>query len=1140
MKCLKILVCCFLVILMIHENHLISHGTGIVNNDDKNQQIKVADKHFEHGLIFDSQNDYANALKHYKMAYNIDIVHRPETAALDLNKIAVVHYNLGENQKALDKLEEALNIVKKVKHYIGLGVTLNNFGIVYLKLGFRQKAEKYFQNSLKIHREIQYRDGESLALNSLGGLYDEIGDTEKALDQYQQALRIQEELKNPIAKADIINNIGAILNDIGQKRTAIDYYNKALDIRYKIGDLKGIIITLNNIGVALNTQGKREKAIGKFGRSLGFSQQSGNKFGEALSLKNIGEVYYALGFQNEALSYYWDALFIYQKLKGKKGESQTLNNIGNSYHMLSMYKEALKYYQDSLNVSRSIKYQRGTATALGNIGVIISKLGKFKEAMDKHKASIAINRKINDRAGEASSLNSIGDLYIHLGNWEKSLKSYREALNIFRKIRYRNREAIALTNIGKVYIKLGNNQKGLYYYQKAVPIFREVDNTKFIAMTFVNIGAVFLKFGHHRKSLMYYKKALSLFKYLGNRDHESSTLIFIGMAYLHLGQAQKALEYCEKALPITNEIGDKAIEATTLYCLMACQHYLKNKKLAIFFGKLCVNTTQSLRANIASFKDKTIEQQFLESEKHTYRYSTELLIGDGRISEAQQILEKLKEHEYFKFINWIRSGPPDYESLDFTNFEKTQLKKYFQQAQRIANISEAYHILKFKPNKINSELKRLGELKLKLNEAKIQYNNFLIKLKTDFIEYQIRMNKKTAPPVLIRKARELQTFLNYLDDTQGNKNVALNYMVYDGRISIIVTTSTSQWVKQSTIDRNEFNRMIMIYKRLVVKLGEIGRGINPIEATNDEMEELLWQKKENDRKLYEAIFKPIDEELTKYGATNLIISLDGVLRYIPMATLWNGENYLLQRYRMAIITSSSLKNIKDTPAQENKILGFGAGNGGDGFSKLPYVAREIRSIVKNEKKGYFGLVEGKAFINDTFTKDAMMNHLKNGGYPMVHISSHFKFSPGDETKNKLLLGGGKTIKLSEIRREGKLFNGVKLLVLSACETGVGGNGEEIDGFGELAQQSGAKSVIASLWPVADESTKELMVSFYRNLTNEKSISKIEALRQAQLEMAGLEDLLANVHPNPHQSVKKKTQFSHSYYWGPFIMIGNWR
>lgn len=137
------------------------------------------------------------------------------------------------------------------------------------------------------------------------------------------------------------------------------------------------------------------------------------------------------------------------------------------------------------------------------------------------------------------------------------------------------------------------------------------------------------------------------------------------------------------------------------------------------------------------------------------------------------------------------------------------------------------------------------------------------------------------------------------------------------------------------------------------------------------------------------------------------------------------------------------------------------------------------------------------------------------------------------------MGDGNFLKLSEIRAMGKLFGKTKLLVLSACQTAVGGNGDEIDGFGELAQQSGAESVVASLWPVADESTKDLMINFYRIIKNGKITSKIEALRQSQLELAGLEDLIADKNPR-HPTKKKEAKYPHPYHWGPFIMIGNWR
>lgn len=94
----------------------------------------------------------------------------------------------------------------------------------------------------------------------------------------------------------------------------------------------------------------------------------------------------------------------------------------------------------------------------------------------------------------------------------------------------------------------------------------------------------------------------------------------------------------------------------------------------------------------------------------------------------------------------------------------------------------------------------------------------------------------------------------------------------------------------------------------------------------------------------------------------------------------------------------------------------------------------------------------------------------------------------------------------------------------------------VGSFAELAQKSGAKSVVASLWSVNDESTKKLIVAFYRNLNEKRFSSKIEALRQAQLELAGLDDLLQT----NSQPKREKTVYVSPYYWGPFVMFGNWK
>ena len=127
-----------------------------------------------------------------------------------------------------------------------------------------------------------------------------------------------------------------------------------------------------------------------------------------------------------------------------------------------------------------------------------------------------------------------------------------------------------------------------------------------------------------------------------------------------------------------------------------------------------------------------------------------------------------------------------------------------------------------------------------------------------------------------------------------------------------------------------------------------------------------------------------------------------------------------------------------------------------------------------------------------------------------------------------------------------------LVVLSGCDTALGklSTGDELVGLTRAFIYAGTPSVVASLWSVDDNSTAQLMASFYRNL---KTMSKVEALRQAQLELIrgeGQSDLLARrgvggigklgeiskSESAPQDPASIST--SHPYFWAPFILVGD--
>jgi CHAT domain-containing protein len=185
------------------------------------------------------------------------------------------------------------------------------------------------------------------------------------------------------------------------------------------------------------------------------------------------------------------------------------------------------------------------------------------------------------------------------------------------------------------------------------------------------------------------------------------------------------------------------------------------------------------------------------------------------------------------------------------------------------------------------------------------------------------------------------------------------------------------------------------------------------------------------------------------------------------------------------------------------------------------VERELGAVIQGKSHG---VLPGRAYFDTQFTAE----RFKQAGAAatqVIHVASHFQFSPGTEANSFLVLGDGSHLSLGDLRRQNYRFDYVDLLTLSACNTGLGGGhnkaGQEIEGFGVLAQEQGAKAVITSLWQVSDESTVVLMREFYSRKTGQQ-LSKAEALRQAQI------------------AVRSLSQYRHPFYWAPFILMGNWQ
>ena len=295
------------------------------------------------------------------------------------------------------------------------------------------------------------------------------------------------------------------------------------------------------------------------------------------------------------------------------------------------------------------------------------------------------------------------------------------------------------------------------------------------------------------------------------------------------------------------------------------------------------------------------------------------------------------------------------------------------------------------------------------------------------------------------------------------------------------------------------------------------------------------------QQLYDWLIRPIAADLEAAGVDTIIYAPDRVLRYIPLAALHDGEQWLAERYRVNNITAASLTDLTVQPAVRPTILAGALTEGpltvtaGDRqyqFRLLQYADDEVNGIAALDPT-----VE--PLFGDDFSP-ALVEREANR-HTIVHLATHAKFLVGQPEASFILFSQQQRWTLADFN-EGLLnLTRVDLVVLSACETGVDntfGNGEEILGFGYLMQVAGARASMASLWAVDDGGTQILMYEFYDGLIR-GGLSKAEALQQAQIALIrmgeggdrGGFELAQTVGLDPNN-------LAHPHYWAPFILIGN--
>ena len=328
--------------------------------------------------------------------------------------------------------------------------------------------------------------------------------------------------------------------------------------------------------------------------------------------------------------------------------------------------------------------------------------------------------------------------------------------------------------------------------------------------------------------------------------------------------------------------------------------------------------------------------------------------------------------------------------------------------------------------------------------------------------------------------------------TGESGTAVLHVLILDDRIELILEHGGQLRRSVSTVDRTELIRDIRTLRLALERPGYRG------------------DYRDAGKAVYDRVIAPVRPALDRVAVDTLVIVPDGPLRTIPFAALFDGSEFLVERFALATTPAVGLLRNERAADSGQRVFAGGLSESVQGFSALPNVGRELDDL-----SARYPLRELR---DDAFQLDALRRNLVLPELGMVHLATHGEFNA--DHRNSFLLTYDNRLTLPDLKSlmDRRVGAQLDLLVLSACQTASGDDRAAL-GLAGIAVQTGARSAVASLWSISDASTAELFRVFYDTLKNRQT-NKAESLRQAQL------------------ALLRSERFSHPTYWAPYLLVGS--
>ncbi|AFY57535.1 hypothetical protein Riv7116_5138 [Rivularia sp. PCC 7116] len=874
------------------------------------------------------------------------------------------------------------------------------------------------------------------------------------------------------------------------------------------------------------------------GMSAVFSQTPVSISNNPQLLVKQGEYFYRQQQLSTAIEYFQKAAKIFAEKKDKPNQAITLTNLGRLQFELGKANDALNNWQtaetiylqlgDEIAVTRNQIYQ---ASALQKLGLLSRACGILLQSLEiEQKSCDDLTTKKLETILQQNKIHPEPDILLtgwrSLGNVLRATGKLNESRYILETVAKNNSPSTqpgTLLSLANTYMSLGNLKRDRFLASKASNLnltASQQDNYRWGCFQNNNLLPL--------EAIKEYKNAES--KYREAIENYSTTPIAtkakINLLNLLLSRSKfKSTD--------NNDTNNLLSQANSLLSDINIGNSSPNQNQIYNQINLAKsrNCLTQLTNNKPNWENRIKELSSAESQ-------AEIIKDDIAKSYAIGNLGSLYEYRAW----WLNQNLNQSKNSSKNNlcqtaetclnkaYKSTQQALYFAQPTKQPFIayqwqSQLGHILEEqgkKDNAITAYNKAINTLEsvrynLLTTDSDVQFS-FLENVEPVYrrlldLLLQTKANDKILRATEVSESLQLAELENLLRcrlDTAQTVAISkleqppaaiIHPIIIQNRIEVIARIPSSNKLlrEQLDISQKDFNDVLYNLENL---------------RSSDKFDEGTYI--EPAQQLYNWLIKPFENDLPKEGT--LVFIVDSTLQSVPFAALYDGEEYLVQKYSIAVNVASKLLNQRNLkPKQRSALLVGISGKAKSFINKLPQLFH-----VEDELAGIEKTVSNQILKNEQFTSAALSKQIAAKDYPFIHLATHGQFSSNRE--KTYIYAWHNKIKLDELdrllrTRRDNSAQPIELLVLSACETAKGDKRAAL-GIAGVALKAEARSTVASLWKVNDESTADFMKQFYQEL-NKPNMTKAEALRKVQM----------NFLDNP--------KYNHPYHWAPFILVGNW-